>query len=78
MLTESVLLSLLSGGVGLLIAMWGLSAIKYFGAEQLPRLDEVQINDRVLAFTLVVSVLTALLFSLIPVVKASRPEMNET
>ncbi len=77
LLTESVLLALLSGGVGLLIAVWGLSAIKYFGAEQLPRLDEVQINGRVLAFTLVVSVLTAVLFSLIPILKVARPDMNE-
>ena len=77
LLTESLLLALLSGGAGLLVALWGLSAIKYYGAEQLPRLDEVRIDARVLAFTLLVSVLTALLFSLLPVFKASRPEINE-
>ena len=55
------MLSLLSGGAGLLVAVWGLGAIKYYGADQLPRLDEVQINARVLVFTLAVSVLTALL-----------------
>ena len=77
LLTESLLLALLSGGAGLLMAEWGLGAIKYYGAEQLPRLDEVQINARVLAFTLAVSVLTALLFSLLPVFKASRPDINE-
>ncbi|MGA9769007.1 MAG: ABC transporter permease [Blastocatellia bacterium] len=76
LLTESLLLSLLSGVVGLLIALWGLSAIKYYGADQLPRLDEVQINARVLAFTLAMSVLTAVLFSLIPILKASRPDIN--
>lgn len=77
LLTESLLLALLSGGAGLLIAVWGLSAIKYYGAEQLPRLDEVQIDTRVLAFTLAVSVLTAMLFSLLPILKASRPDVNE-
>jgi putative ABC transport system permease protein len=77
LLIESLLLSLLSGGGGLLVTMWGLSAIKYYGANQLPRLGEVQINARVLVFTLAVSVLTALLFSLLPVVKASRPDINE-
>ncbi len=77
LLTESLLLSLLSGGVGLLLAVWGLSAIRYFGAEQLPRVDEVQINGRVLAFTLGVAVLTALISSLLPVFKASRPDLNE-
>jgi putative ABC transport system permease protein len=77
LLTESLLLALLSGGAGLMMAVWGLSAIKYYGAEQLPRLDEVQIDTRVLAFTLAVSVSTALVFSLLPVFKASRPNINE-
>ncbi len=77
LLIESLLLSLLSGGVGLIVAMWGLGAIRYYGADQLPRLDEVQINGRVLSFNLAVSVITALLFSLVPVFKASRPDINE-
>jgi putative ABC transport system permease protein len=77
LLTESLLLALLSGGVGLLIAAWGLSAIRYYGADQLPRLDEVQINARVLIVTLAVSGLTAVLFSVIPVLKAARPDINE-
>ncbi|HXU39701.1 MAG TPA: ABC transporter permease [Blastocatellia bacterium] len=74
---ESLWLALFSGGAGLLVAMWGLSAIRYYGADQLPRLDEVQINARVLFFTLVVSILTAMLFSLLPVVKASRPDISQ-
>ena len=77
LLTESFLLALLSGGMGLLIASWGLSAIRYYGTEQLPRLDEVQINARVLLVTLAVSLLTALLFSVVPVFKAARPDINE-
>ncbi|HEY7181512.1 MAG TPA: ABC transporter permease, partial [Blastocatellia bacterium] len=77
LLTESLLLAMLSGGAGLLTAAWGISAIKYYGAEQMPRLDEVQINVRALVFTLTVSVLTALLFSLLPIFKAARPDINE-
>src|SRR5215475_6809431 len=77
LLTESLLLALLSGGAGLLTAAWGISAIKYYGAGQLQRLDEVQINGRALFFTLAVSVLTALLFSLLPIFKAARPDVNE-
>ncbi len=77
LLLESLLLALLSGAAGLLIAEWGLGAIRYFGAEQLPRLDEVQINSRVLFFTFAVSLVTALLFSLIPVFKAAHPDINE-
>jgi predicted permease len=77
LLTESLLLSLMSGGAGLCIAVWGLGATRYYGADQLPRLDEVHINARVLVFTLAVSVATALLFSLIPILKAARPDLNE-
>jgi putative ABC transport system permease protein len=77
LMTESLLLALVSGGGGLLIAVWGLGAIKQYGANQLPRLDEVQINGQMLAFTLLVSVLTALLISLLPVFKASRSDINE-
>ncbi len=77
LLTESLLLALLAGGAGLLMAEWGLGAIKYYGAEQLPRLDEAQIDARVLIFTLAVSVLTAMLFTLLPIFKASRPDINE-
>ncbi|MBS1791399.1 MAG: ABC transporter permease [Acidobacteria bacterium] len=77
LLTESLLLALLSGGAGLLMSVWGLSAIKYYGAEQLPRLEEVQMSGRVLGFTLAVSALTALLFSVLPIFKAARPDINE-
>src|SRR5262245_28092321 len=77
LLTESMLLALLSGGAGLLVAAWGINAIKYYGSGQLPRLDEVQINVRALVFTLAVSVLTAMLFSLLPIFKAARPDINE-
>ncbi len=77
LMSESLLLSLMSGAVGLLISLWGLGAIKYYGADQLPRLDEVHINGRELIFTFAVSVLTSLLFSSIPTLKASRPDVNE-
>ncbi|HMV46873.1 MAG TPA: ABC transporter permease, partial [Blastocatellia bacterium] len=77
LLIESLLLASLSGVAGLLIAVWGLSAIRHFGEDQLPRLQEVQISGKVLIFTLAVSVLTALLFSLLPILKAARPDINE-
>jgi putative ABC transport system permease protein len=77
LLIESVLLASLSGAMGLLIAVWWLGAVKHYGANQLPRLDEVQINGRILVFTFAVSTLTALLFSLLPVFKASRPDISE-
>ncbi|HXD34162.1 MAG TPA: ABC transporter permease [Pyrinomonadaceae bacterium] len=77
MIVESVMLSLLAGATGVLIAGWGLGAIRLYGANQLPRLDEVQISGRVLLFTFAVSILTGLLFSLIPTLKASNADVNE-
>jgi len=76
-LTESLLLALLSASIGVLFATWGLKLIKFYGAEQLPRLDEVQIDLQVLIFTVVVSILTAVIFTLLPALKASRPDINE-
>ena len=77
LLAESFLLALVAGAAGLLAAAWGLGAITYYGAEELPRLEEVRIDWRVLAFTLAASVLTAIVFSLLPILKASRPDLNE-
>jgi putative ABC transport system permease protein len=77
LITESLLLSLLAGTCGLLIALWGIRALIYFAADQLPRLGEVSINFRILIFTFLVSVATGLLFSLLPTFKASRLDVNE-
>jgi putative ABC transport system permease protein len=77
LLIESVLLSVISGFAGLVLSIWGLGAIKYYGLEQLPRLEEVSISGRVLLFTFTISVFTGVLFSLLPTLKASRPDVNE-
>lgn len=76
-LTESLLLALLAASIGVLFATWGLRLIKFYGAGQLPRLHEVQIDLPVLTFTVVVSILTAIVFTLLPALKASRPDINE-
>ena len=76
-LTESLLLALLAAVIGVLFATWGLKLIKFYGAGQLPRLDEVQIDLPVLIFTVAVSIMTAVIFTLLPALKASRPDINE-
>lgn len=78
LLVESVLLALLGGGAGLLLAVWALDLLRAFGPEQVPRLDEVAIDGRVLLFTLGLSIATALLFGLIPALHATRAELGET
>jgi putative ABC transport system permease protein len=74
---ESIMLSLLAGATGLLLAVWGLGVLKHYAADQLPRISEVSINSNVMLFTLGVSVLTGLIFSVVPTLKASHPEVNE-
>src|SRR5499426_1539259 len=72
LLTESALLSLLGGAVGLLIASWGIQAILSFSPPNIRNLDSVTIDTRVLAFTSVVALLTSLLFGLAPALKISQ------
>jgi predicted permease len=74
MLTESALLSLLGGAVGLLIASWGIRAILSFSPPNIRNLDSVTIDTRALAFTTVVALLTSLLFGLAPALKISQAQ----
>ncbi len=77
MLTESVLLGLGGGTIGLLIAAWSTQvAIKALPAA-LPRADEIHVDRRVLLFTFAASLLAAFLFGLIPACKTARAEIQE-
>jgi predicted permease len=69
LLLESVTLGLLGGAVGVAVAYGGLRLLTAIGPADLPRLSEVSLDGRSLAFTLVLSVLSGLLFGLIPVVR---------
>jgi putative ABC transport system permease protein len=77
-LTESVLLSILGGGLGLLLALWGTSLIESLGAQVTPLLSGIEIDYKVLGFTAVISLLTGVAFGLAPALHISRPELNET
>jgi putative ABC transport system permease protein len=76
--TESTLLALTGGTVGLLIAYWGLAAITKLLPGDFPRLNEIHMNVRVLAFTFAASVLTGILFGLVPALQISRPDVQES
>jgi putative ABC transport system permease protein len=78
LLTESVLLGLAGGGIGLLLAKWGTRAILAALPETLPRTEEIGIDGHVLFFTLGISVLTGIVFGLVPALKAMKPDMHET
>jgi putative ABC transport system permease protein len=77
LLTESLMLSLAGGGLGLLLAVWGTNALIALAPENIPRIDEVGFDARVFGFTLAVSLVTGLLFGLIPTFHSSKPDLNE-
>jgi predicted permease len=77
LLTESVLLALSGGTLGLLLAAWGTSAALSIVPSTLPRANDVQIDPRVLLFTLVVSLLAGVLFGLAPALKTAHPDLQE-
>jgi putative ABC transport system permease protein len=76
-LAESTLLTALGATLGILLAFWGTSLIATQLPDGIPRLQEVRVDAPVLVFTLVVSLLTGLLFGLAPALQASRPNLTE-
>ena len=73
LLTESVLLSLAGGAVGLLLASWGTDLLVAYGPANVPRLHNVHLDRYVLLFTLGIATLTGILFGLAPALHASKP-----
>jgi predicted permease len=77
MLTESLLLSLVGGMLGLLLAMWVTAGLVQFTTAGLPRLNEISADRTVLVFSLVVSILTGILFGIFPALQASRTNIHD-
>lgn len=78
LLTESLLLSLTGGVAGLLMSLWLTRLLIGLIPSNMPRLDEVRPDARVFGFALAASLLTGLLFGLVPALQASRTDLNET
>jgi putative ABC transport system permease protein len=76
LLTESVVLALLGGVAGAVLAVWATKALVALAPERTPRLHEVAVDSSVLLFTLTVSVVTGILFGLVPALRASRPDLS--
>ncbi|HVR96032.1 MAG TPA: ABC transporter permease [Thermoanaerobaculia bacterium] len=71
-LTESLLLAVLGGAAGLLVAYWGTWLLTTFGPKDVPRLEEAGVDGSVLVFTLVITLLVGLVFGLIPAIQSSQ------
>ena len=77
LLTESALLALLGGLIGLALARWGKDLLVSFISPNLPALEPISLDYRVLAFSLALAVVTGLVFGLAPALRASRVSLNE-
>ncbi len=78
LLTESLLLSVIGGGIGLLIALWGVAALVAASPIAIPRLHDVHVDRTVLLFAIVASTITGIVFGLAPALHASRANAGET
>ncbi|MGH7937849.1 MAG: ABC transporter permease, partial [Bryobacteraceae bacterium] len=76
LLTESVLLAACGGLVGLIIAEWGTSALIHAVPQNIPRIGDISLDHVVLAFTLIVSLATGIVFGLVPAWQASHVDLN--
>jgi len=78
LLTESVLLAVIGGGLGLLLAVWVVPAPLALNPGNLPPTEEIRVNGTVLLYTLVLSVFTGILFGIMPALQLARTDLHET
>ena len=76
-LTESVVLAIFGGAVGVLFAIWAIDLVKTLGTQTIPRLSEVRIDGSVLLVTLAIAIGTGLIFGLVPALATGRPDLTE-
>ncbi len=76
LLTESILLALVSGGLGVIVSFWGTHALASLPPTTLPRINPIHMDGQVLAFALALSLCTGLLFGLIPAFQFSKPDLQ--
>jgi putative ABC transport system permease protein len=76
-LTESVLLAIVGGAIGTFLALWGVELLQAIGSKTVPRIGEANLDLTVLLVTLGVSIVTGILFGLVPAVASGKPELTE-
>src|SRR6266851_9209941 len=78
LLTESMLLALLGGIIGVLLAFWGIDFLRSAGADSLPSTAVIKLDGSVLLFTLCISLLTGIIFGLAPALAAAKADLHDT
>lgn len=76
LMTESLLVALAGGAAGVFLGAWGTSLLTGVGPKEIPRLDEISVDWSVLAFSLAITVLTSILFGLIPAFRSSHVDLS--
>jgi len=77
LLVESIVLAVVGGAAGLLLAIWAVSWVVSVSADTIPRVQEIVVDPRVAGFTLLVSVATGVLFGLAPALHVSRTDLTD-
>ncbi len=75
--TESILLALIGGIIGTVLAFWGVKALVQMAPASIPRINEVDLDGKVLGVMLLVSAVTGIIFGLAPAIQATRPDLSE-
>ena len=78
LLTESVLLALVGGACGIVLAYWGLDLLLSLAPASLPRMRDVSLDGSALGYTLAITLLTGVIFGLAPALQSSNPDLNES
>jgi putative ABC transport system permease protein len=77
LLTESMLLAIIAGGIGVLLATWGTAALVALSPDSLPRAREIGFDWRVLTFTGVIALTTGIIFGLVPAIWGPRVDLTD-
>jgi putative ABC transport system permease protein len=78
LLTESLVLAICGGALGLFLASWGIGLVQTFGGQLNPMFNGIHLDIRTLAFTMGLSVVTAFLFGIAPALQISKPNLSES
>jgi predicted permease len=76
LLTESIVLAAMGGALGLVLASAGSNGIRLLGAASVPRVGEIDIDARVLVFTMIVTMLSGIVFGLVPALRIGRTDLH--